>query len=65
MTYSSYSVRRTFWAVHKWEADFRGEATACGYSLGAEHACYAARSWLRTRISAATQPEPGAPIAAE
>ena len=57
MAFASYSVRRTVWRVWKWEADYRGEAEARGYSVTKAAARWAARGWLRSRgaASAMTQ----------
>jgi hypothetical protein len=57
--HASYSVRRLVWPVWKWEADYRGEATARGYRLSKNGARWAARRWLRNRRG------PGPAMAAE
>lgn len=57
MAFARYSVRRTVLRIWKWEADYRGEAAAHGYSLTQGAARSAARRWLRGRgaASALTQ----------
>lgn len=52
MAFASYNVRRTAWRIWKWEADYRGEAEAHGYSLTKVAARWAARGWLRGRGAA-------------
>ena len=65
MAFARYSVRRTVWRIWKWEADYRGEATAHGYRLSKVAARWAARGWLRGRGAASAmtpaghQPEEG------
>jgi hypothetical protein len=60
MRYASYNVRRVFGPVWKWQADYRGEANAVGWSFSKAAARFAARRWIRSN-GGNSAPEQGAP----
>lgn len=52
MPFASYTVRRVFGPVWKWEANYRGITSARGYGMTQPGARWAARGWLRGESAA-------------